>query len=144
LLSASDGHFGSLADDHAMVVRLHWKGWKILFTGDAGRLGEEALLESGTDLKADVIVAGLHEDDLSLTGAFVAAAEPQAIIVASPAGSEMDGHRESQKRSWVKKGLHIIDQSRTGGLTVTVSAEGNLVIRGFADGSEILINHTRR
>ncbi len=139
LSSASDAHLGSLADDRAMVLRLHWKGWKILFTGDAGRPSEEALLESGTDLAADVIVAGLHENDLSLTDAFVSSVKPQAIIVAGSAGSEMDRHREFEKISWKKKGRRVIDQMRTGGLTVTVSAAGELVIRGYADGSETVI-----
>lgn len=139
LLSASDGNLGSLADDRALILRLHWKGWKILFTGDAGRLSEEALLASGADLAADVIVAGLHENDLSLSGAFVAAVKPQAIIVASPAGSEMDGHREFQKKLWEKQGMRVINQSQTGGLTVTVLASGELAIRGFADGSEAVI-----
>jgi len=139
LLSAQDGYPGSLADDRALIIRLHWKGWKILFTGDSGRLSEEALIASGADLAADVIVAGLHEDDLSLTDAFVAVVKPQAIIVSSPAGSELDGLREFQKTSWERKGLRVIDQMRTGGLTVTVSAAGELVIKGFADGSETLI-----
>lgn len=138
LLSASDG-IGSLADDRAMVMRLHWKGWKILFTGDAGRLSEEMMLESGADLAADLIVAGLHENDISLTEAFVSAVKPQAIIVASPAGSEMDGYRSSQKKSWERKGLRVIDQRATGGLTVTVSASGAMLIQGFADGSETVI-----
>ncbi len=143
LLSAKDGNLGSLADDRAMVLRLHGKGWKILFTGDAGRLSEEALLESGTDLAADVIVAGLHENDLSLTDTFLSAVKPQAIIVASSAGSEMDRQREFQKKSWEKKGMRVIDQTETGGLTMTFAGEGNLVIQGFADGSEIRINHGR-
>lgn len=139
LLSASDGNPGSLADDRALVIRLHWRGWKILFTGDAGRPSEDALLESGADLAADVIVAGLHENDFSLTEAFAAAVKPQAIIVASPAGSEMDGHREFQKKAWQNKGLRVIDQSKTGGLTVTVSGAGELLMKGFADGSEAVI-----
>ena len=139
LFSASDGNPGSLADDRALIVRLHWKGWKILFTGDAGRPSEEALLESGTDLASDVIVAGLHESDFSLTELFVTAVKPQAIIVASPAGSEMDGHREFQKKSWGKNGMRLIDQSRAGGLTVTLSGAGELIIRGYADGSELVI-----
>ncbi len=139
LLSADDDPPGSLADDRAMVFRLHWQGWKILFTGDAGRASEEALLGSGDDLSADVIIAGLHEDDLSLTDAFVSAVKPQAIIVASSAGSGMDGLREIQKKSWQKNGLRVIDQTRTGGLTVTVSRAGELVIRGYADGSEFVI-----
>jgi competence protein ComEC len=139
LLSAEDGFPGSLADDRAMVFRLHWKGWKILFTGDAGRLSEETLLEAGIDLAADVIVAGLHEDDLSLTDAFVAAVKPQAVITAGPAGSELDGLREIQKKSWEKNGMRVIDQTQTGGLTATVSAAGELVIQGYADGSETVI-----
>ena len=140
LLSAEDGYRGSLADDHALIFRLHWQGWKILFTGDAGRLSEEALLESGTDLAADVIVAGLHEGDLSLTDAFVAAVKPQAVITASPAGSELDNFREFQKKSMEKKGIRVIEQMRTGGLTVNVSARGKLVIKGFADDSEVVLH----
>lgn len=139
LQSPADGHLGSLADDRAMVLRLHWKGWEILFTGDAGRLSEEALLASGTDLAADVIVAGLHESDFSLTIPFVSAVNPQAIIVASPAGSEMDRLRDSQKKTWERKRMLILDQWVTGGLTVTVSVAGDLIIQGFADGSETVI-----
>jgi ComEC/Rec2-related protein len=143
LLSAQDGSPGSLADDRALIIRLHWKGWKILFMGDAGRQIEEALTVPGADLASDVIVAGLHEDDFSLTDAFVAAVKPQAILVSSPAGSELDGLREFQKRSWGKQGLRTVDQTQAGGLTVTVSAGGNLIVRGFADGSEIIINDPR-
>jgi hypothetical protein len=39
--------------------------------------------------------------------------------------------------------MRVIDQTETGGLTVTFAGEGNLVIQGFADGSEIRINHGR-
>jgi ComEC/Rec2-related protein len=139
LLAAEDGSLGSLADDQAMVFRLHWKGWKILFTADAGRPSEQALLGSGSDVSADVIVAGLHEDDLSLSEPFISAVKPHTIIVASPAGSAMDGTREFQKKSWEKKGMRVIDQTKTGGLTLTLSSAGELVIRGYADGSEFII-----
>lgn len=139
LLSVKDGHGGSLADDRAMVLRLHWKGWKILFTGDAGRMGEEALLSSGMDLKSDVIVAGIHESDLSLTKPFVAAADPQAIVVARTAGCEMDVHREFQNKAWRREGMRVIEQAETGGVTVTVGSGGELILRGFADSSETVL-----
>ena len=139
LLAPADGLLGSLADDRCLVFRLHWRGRKILFTSDAGRLSEQALLDSGIDLSADVIVAGLHESDLSLTRPFVAAVNPQAIIVPRPSGSEMDWHRVLQKTEWRKLGIRVIDQTDTGGLTVTVDAEGQLLIRGFFDGSEISV-----
>lgn len=137
LLSPADAQLGSVADDRAMVIRLRWRGWKILFTGDAGRLSEEALLESGADLAADVIVAGLHESDFSLTASFVSAVDPQVIVVASTVGSEMDRLRDAQRRSWEKNGIIVIDQARTGGITVTVPPPGGLLFQGFVDGSGI-------
>lgn len=65
---------------------IHWQTWRILWLGDAGRLSEQKLLEYNIDLKADLIVAGLHQSDYSLTKPFIDAVAPQAIIIpASPA-----------------------------------------------------------
>lgn len=137
LLSPSGGSLGSLADDNGLAFRLHWQERTILFTGDTGRIGEQALLDSGIDLRSDVIVAGLHESDLSLTKAFVAAVSPQAIIIPRDAGSELDWHRAFQKKAWRKSGIQVIDQTITGGLTVTIETGGQMLIQGFFDGSEI-------
>ncbi len=139
LVSQADGLEGSLADDRALVFRLHWKGRKILFIGDAGRRTEQALLGSGADLQADVIVAGMHESDLSLTQPFIAAVKPQVIIVPRPAGCAMDKHRSFQKIEWRKMGISIIDQVDTGGITITVGADDELLLDGFLDGSEKVI-----
>lgn len=139
LLSPADRLLGSIADDRLMVIRLHWRGWKILFTGDAGRISEEALLASGADLTADLIIAGLHDSDLSLTPPFVSAVNPQAIIVASPVGSEMDRLRTAQIGSWKMNGIHVIEPSRSGGLTVSLSGEDELRITGYVDGSVFTI-----
>lgn len=139
LLTSDDGVSGSLADDRALVFRLQWGDRKILFTGDSGRKSEEALLESGADLRSDVIVAGLHETDLSLTDAFVSAVDPQVIVIPRPAGCDMDVHRAFAKKRWQKLGIKVLDQTETGGLTVTRGAEGQFLIAGFFDGSETVV-----
>ncbi len=137
LLSTADGFVGSIADDRALVVRMHWKGWTLLWVGDSGRLTEEALLSSGTDLKSDVIIASIHESDLSLGDAFLASVDPKLIVLPRPAGCEMDALRVLQKKSWRRKGIRFLDQLETGGITVTVDDAGELVFRGFLDGSEM-------
>lgn len=136
LLSPHDQLLGSLADDRCLLLMLHWKSWKILWLGDAGRVSEEALLNSGQDLRADLIIAGLHSSDLSLTPAFLDAVSPQAIILPRLSGSKMDEARSSQIQSWKSTPFQIIDKQKTGGLTITVE-EGRLMIRGFLDGSEM-------
>jgi competence protein ComEC len=135
-LSTADGFLGSVADDRALVMRMHWKGWKILFTGDAGHLTEDALLRSGVDLKSDVIIASIHESDLSLGDAFLASVDPKLIVLPRAAGCEMDALRELQKKSWHRKGTRFLDQLQTGGITVTVDESGDLILQGFLDESE--------
>jgi len=132
---------GSLADDRCLVFMLHWKGWKILWTGDSGRLAEAAMLSSGADLKADVIVTGLHESDFSLTPKFLEAVSPNIIITGRPSGCGMDYTREIQLEKWRKQGIRVLSQEQTGGLTVTPSPAGGLLFQGYVDGSETVLRH---
>lgn len=134
LLSPHDQTLGATADDRCLVFMIHWKTWKILWLGDAGRLSEQKLLENNTDLKADLIVAGLHHNDYSLTKPFVDAVAPQAIIVPRLAGSKMDGLRLEQIQRLRNPSLKIIERQQTGGLTLTIDQE-QLVIDGYLDKS---------
>ncbi|MGJ8642660.1 MAG: ComEC/Rec2 family competence protein [Luteolibacter sp.] len=140
LLSPHDESVGSLADDRALVFMMHWRDWKILWLSDAGRLSEQAMLESGVDLKADAIVAGLHESDISLTENFVRKVDPEVIVIPRRAGIQMDGFRGRQRRLWEKAGVKTIDQALTGGLTVSIDLWGNLEFEGFVDGSELSLS----
>jgi len=137
LLSPFDGTVGAVADDRCLVLMMHWKEWKILWLSDAGRLSEAAMLSSGTDLKANVIVAGLHETDFSLTPEFLEAVNPKIIVTGRPAGCEMDSVREIQREKWRKKGILVLDQNQTGGLTV--NADDGLVFSGYVDGSKTVL-----
>jgi len=143
LLSPHDIPVGSVADDRSMILMLHWRDWKILWLGDAGRRSEHELLTSGIDLRADLIVAGFHETDFSLTNSFLAAVEPQAIILPRLPGSQMDLPRTAQSEKWIKEPFAIIDRQETGGLTLTIGEDDELVIAGFLDGSETRLEAKR-
>jgi competence protein ComEC len=140
LLSPHDGLIGTIADDQCLVFMLHWQGWKILWLGDAGRLSEQALLESGIDLKADLIVAGLHQSDFSLTKPFIDTVAPQAIIIPRLAGSKMDSSRLEQVQRLRNTSIKIIDRQQTGGLTLSIHENNQLVIGGYLDKSKIALN----
>ena len=137
LLSPHDTAVGSIADDRCLVFMLHWQGWKLLWMSDAGRLSEQALMERHADLKADVIIAGFHETDFSLTPPFLEQVAPRAVILPRLPGSRLDEYRLAQKAQWSRsKAFEVIDRQRTGGLTLTISETGELIIQGFLDGSE--------
>ena len=120
-----DGH--GLADDTGLVIRLHWRGWRILFTGDAGLITESRLLDSGIDLHADVIIMGRNRDDITGHLAFIDAVSPKAII-----SSHSDfPQNERIPKPWQKKlsqrGITLFNQKLTGAVTLTLE-NGNLLL----------------
>jgi competence protein ComEC len=140
LLSPADRLLGSLADDKTLVLRVHWKGWKIVFQGDAGRLSEDALLASGVDLSADVLVLGQHESDLSVSPEWVSAIQPKLIIFPRNTGCETDAYRSSRISELQQQGHVVIDQAHSGGLRIRHKNSGHMSVRGFLDPSECLLS----
>ena len=130
-----------LADDRVAIYRLHWRGWRILFTSDAGVGTELKLLESGRDLGADVIIAGHHDRDLSLSDAFLARVKPLAIIVSNEPFPKEERLDPAQVRYWRSCGIQVFDQAQTGGVTLEPDADGTLVLTGFVDHSTARLSH---
>ena len=121
----------SVADERVAVYRLHWKGWKFLFTSDAGIGTELKLLDEGRDLSADVIIAGRHRGDLTLCDPFLDAVNPQ-VIIASNANHPIEERLDSRISAyWKSRGILVMDQARCGGVTLLVDDEGNLSVDGF-------------
>ena len=127
----------TLADDRVAVFRLHWRGWRILFTSDAGMLTERKLLESGKDLSADVIVAGRHRTDLTLGDRFLDAVNPLAIIASNPVHPPAEHLPPASAAYWKSRGIRVIDQRESGGVTVRVDDDGALSIDGFLAGGPL-------
>jgi ComEC/Rec2-related protein len=128
-----------IADDRVAVFRLHWRGWKLLFTSDAGMGTERKLLDAGTDLSADVIIAGRHRGDLSLSDPFLDAVGPQAIIASNAPFPIEERLAPDTVDYWKSRGIQAIDQGQAGGVTVRVDDAGNLRIEGFLSASPVVL-----
>lgn len=122
-----------IADDHVAIYRLHWHGWKILFVNDAGLKTERQMLESGVDLRADVLVAGHHRGDLSLGDEFVTAVAPRAIIASNADYPKSERLDEAKVGWWRSHGILVHDQKEAGGVTVQVDEQGALRLDGFVN-----------
>jgi len=129
-------HQDQAADHRVLVMRLHWQGWKILWHSDAGSVVERAMLESGRDLRADVIVAGSHSSDLSLGDAFIEAVAPRVIIIGNDDRSEGRRMDDQRIRHWRESGIEVFEQSECGAVILTPEEEG-LTIEGFLDGRKL-------
>ena len=125
------GASGALADDRVAVWRLEWRGWRILFTSDAGFRTEQDLLSGGVDVRADVIVAGKHRHDFSLGDDFLTAVRPQVIVTRNPAYPREESLPPETLAAWRAFGITFVDQSLAGAVTMVVGESGELRISGF-------------
>jgi competence protein ComEC len=121
----------SRADDRVAVFRLHWRGWRILFTSDAGMGTELAILDAKRDVAAEVIIAGRHRDDLTLSDRFLDAVNPQAIIASNPPFPVSEKLPSATAAYWKSRGIIVLDQAVTGGVTLAIDDRGALVLDGF-------------
>ena len=80
ILSPSSQKPGRLADDRALVLKLQWEDFSILLTSDTGFDTEQELLQSKTDLRADLWIRGQHSESPGALPGFVDAMKPQAVI----------------------------------------------------------------
>ncbi|MFO1501559.1 MAG: ComEC/Rec2 family competence protein [Verrucomicrobiota bacterium] len=69
-------------DDGDLVLRRQFQGTRVLFLSDLGRLGQRTLLERETNLRADILVAGLSNKDF-VSDALLDAVQPRLLIIAS-------------------------------------------------------------
>lgn len=131
----------ALADERVAVYRLHWRGWRILFTSDAGMGAELRMLDGRKDLAADIIIAGRHRSDLTLCDRFLDAVNPRAIIASNPPFPETEKLAGSTIDYWQSRGIEVIDQGVAGGVTLTPDARGGLVVDGFLTGAPLVLTH---
>lgn len=121
-----------IADNRIMVVRVHWKGWRILVTSDLGIDDELALLESGADLAADVVVMGRHEWGVSGQLQFLRATGAKVVICSSAQYPPF----EAPKPAWIamveKAGFALFNQGDTGAVLMDFSNH-SLVVKSFLD-----------
>lgn len=68
-------------DEASIVFVLEANGRKVLFTGDAGFVVEDALIEKGYDLSADVFKVGHHGSRFSTGANFVSAVSPAISVI---------------------------------------------------------------
>jgi competence protein ComEC len=130
----------TVADERVMVLRLHWQGWRILFMGDAGWTTERALIDSGRDLSADIIVAGRNRHDSSLGDDFLAAVKPKAIIASHADFPSEERIRPRWAAHCEQLGIRLFHQGKTGAVTLGLEKDGALEMRGFLDGSELRLS----
>ncbi len=122
-----------VADDRALVLRLHHRGFRILFTSDIGFAAEKSLLASGTDLRADVLVMGRHGADFCGLPEFLRAVQPGALVFSNHRFPESERAPLPWQQAVAALGITPFDQARCGAVQLRLDDAG-LALQGFLGG----------
>jgi competence protein ComEC len=104
------------------VIRLLVKpSTAVLFMSDSGEGTEQSLLQSGADLRSDILVKGQHQSGRSGSEAFMAAVQPKLIVATA---ADFPWH-ERMNQEWAAnvraKGAQLFRQDETGAVTLRFS-----------------------
>ena len=124
------------ADERVAVFLLRCNGWRVMLTNDAGAAAELALLRSGMDLGADVIVAGRNRRDHTLSPDFLDAVHPRAVVATHADFPEPERIPEDLVAELQRRGVPLFHQGQAGGVTLRFRQDA-LEINGFVNGQTI-------
>lgn len=130
VLFPPDGWQRSSADDKALVLMVSAGGRRVLLMSDSGLVTERWLLDHEPDLKADVVIKGLHAKDYSGTWDFLDAVKPTAVVVQTTGREKLIEDLDEWTQRTEGQGIRVFRQDRCGAVTVRVD-RGGVEVRGF-------------
>jgi competence protein ComEC len=130
------------ADDGALVLMGSCQGTRVLLLSDLSRTGQSALVESGLDLRAEVVVAGLPEKSEPLCDSLIERIAPELIVIVD---SEFPATRRASAALRQRLGRHEIPvlYTRSSG-AVTFDFRRHRVDAFALDGTHITLRRTNR
>ena len=85
---------GEDTNNTSIVLMIRYGETSFLFTGDAEREAEQALLDSGAELKADVLKLGHHGSDTSTSYPFLREVMPEYAVISVGEGNSYEHPEE--------------------------------------------------
>ena len=112
------------ADDKTIVLLGNWFGIRVLLLSELGQAGQRKLFDRQTDLRADIVIAGLPEHAEPLNESLLWATRPKLIIITDSeypatrrAGEELRNRLEMSK-------IPVLYTRTTDAVTIKVTKSG--------------------
>lgn len=112
------------ADDKALVLRGEVRGTRVLLLSTLGKPGQSALAGRESDLRADIVVAGIPKQTEPLAEALLDSIQPKLIIISDaehPAAAR--ANRKLQERL-ARRRVPVLYTAQAGAITLLVHGKG--------------------
>jgi len=112
------------ADDNALVVRGDFAAARVLLVSDLGRPGQQALLQRGADLRADIVVSGIPTASEPLGDDFLAAVHPRLIVIADAEYPSNERAKPQLRERLARSGTPVLYLRECGAVTLEMRGRG--------------------
>lgn len=110
-------------NNNSIVGRLTYGSFSMLFTGDAEKEEEKAILDKGENVKSDVLKVGHHGSRTSTSPAFLKAVSPKDAFISCEQGNDYGHPHKTTVQKLEKAKVRIFRTDRNG--TVTLTTDGS-------------------
>lgn len=126
-------HAGYRGSDNggSCVLRIIAPGGRMLVMGDLERRGERTLLDQGTDVRADVLVAGHHGSAGASSSAFLSAVAPQWTLIAAGYGNRWNFPARAVRRRLDRQGSEWLVSGEMGAVQVRLDPSNGIRVAGW-------------
>ncbi len=114
----------SSGNNDSVVLRLTYGSTSVLLTGDIEGEVEQVLVDSGTDLSADILKVPHHGSKTSSTGPFVAAVKPECAIISVGARSPFGHPHRTVVDRYLSAGTRLFQTGTDGTVSVRIGPRG--------------------
>jgi competence protein ComEC len=118
-------------NDNSLVVTIRYAGRTLLFAGDLEAEGEEQLVTAGIGA-VDVVKVAHHGSPTSSSPPFVAATHPELAVISCGVANAFGFPSSEVVARWRAAGAHVERTDLAGAITVTVPADGALLVARFS------------
>jgi len=117
VLHPGAGDSFSQADDNTLVLRANIEGFRVLLLSDLGKAGQNQLMERESDLRADIVVAGLPMQSEPLAAALLDAIRPRLIVVVDAENPASARASRRLRERLEARGVPVLFARETGAVT---------------------------
>lgn len=121
-------------NESSLALKLIFGNTTFLFTGDAEKSSEKAMIAQGYDLRADVFQAGHHGSATSNTAAFVQAVSPEFAVISCASGNSYGHPHQSTLDTFEANDVRVLRTDLSGDIVMV--SDGERVWQLTAEDSE--------
>ena len=115
-------------NDNSIAFILQYRRFRMLFTGDAGVAAERRFLDTGIDVRADVLKVGHHGSAYSSSSQFIQSVHPRYAII-SVGRHNLFGHPSPSTLETLRRlNSKIYRTDDNGGVSILTNGESTAVI----------------